>query len=163
MPLTLPPLTKEIERDLLESPKFARFLIFDYRPWSLFLFRDQRYLGRAYAWLTSRHVDLHPYTDLDRDERENLEDLISIYGDAVRKLWKPDLINLAWFGNEIHLHRGHGHMHFIPRYNDTPTFDGVSFPDRHFGRNYAPYDKYEPCEERLMKIRDAFREAIGRR
>ncbi len=161
MPLELPPLSKGAERELIQSPQYVHFLISEYRPWRLYLHADQRYLGRCYAWLGDRHVDLHRYELLSADERENLDDLVHKHSHAVRKLWKPDLINYAWLGNEVTVHRGHAHMHFIPRYHDAPEFCGKKFIDYQFGKNYAPYEAFDPGHDVLMAIRDVLRSEIG--
>jgi diadenosine tetraphosphate (Ap4A) HIT family hydrolase len=161
MPLVLPPLTRDVEKELINSPKYRHLVISEYRPWRLYLTEDQRYLGRCYAWLADRHVDLHQYEHLTADERENLDDIMSKHSYAVRRLWGATLVNSAWLGNEIETHRGHAHMHLIPRYFATPEFCGKAFPDQRFGKNYAPYEKYVPSHDILMAIRDVLRTEIG--
>ncbi|HYD93061.1 MAG TPA: hypothetical protein VEB18_01215 [Candidatus Paceibacterota bacterium] len=157
----LAPLTPEEHRELLDSSKFRHLVICEYGPWRLYLAADQRYLGRAYAWLAARHEDFHRLEDLYTEESEKLQDLMARYSAAVKTLWGSDFVNYAWLGNEFHLHRGHGHMHLIPRYEAAPEFGGRAFPDYRFGKNYAPYEKYEPPEELLFAIRDALKAKIG--
>jgi diadenosine tetraphosphate (Ap4A) HIT family hydrolase len=57
-------------------------------------------------------------TDLDRGQRQYLMSVVFAVEAAVRKLFMPDKINLASFGNMV----PHVHWHVIPRWTD----------DRHF-------------------------------
>lgn len=129
-------------------------------PWALYLHQDQRYLGRCYAWLESRHVDLHSFGSLNAQERGVFFELLRAYEKAVTALWDPALINCAWLGNEIESHRGHGHMHFIPRYAVAPSWNGRTFEDRQFGRNYAPYKKRRLSAPELSRLRQTLEDEI---
>lgn len=66
--------------------------------------------------ILQRHVA--EMTDLDADDRRRLMDVVFCVEGALRKLFNPDKINLASFGNVV----PHLHWHVIPRWRD----------DRHF-------------------------------
>tara|TARA_B100000768_G_C11281447_1_gene378876 strand:- start:1095 stop:1322 length:228 start_codon:yes stop_codon:yes gene_type:complete len=52
------------------------------------------------------------------------------------KTFKPDLLNLAFLGNE----KQHCHLHIIPRYKTGRTVNRVKFKDNNFGHNYSRPD-----------------------
>jgi diadenosine tetraphosphate (Ap4A) HIT family hydrolase len=158
------------ERDRLKrDPEFDRYLIGIIGAWSLYLNRDQRYLGRSYAWWQGgSHMDLMDLSDLTgRESKALLTEIAPRFKGAVKALWGATHVNYAWLGNEVNVHRGHGHMHLIPRYFDTvPTAfpDKVyarKFPDPNVGRNYAPYDRLVLDDAQLDLIKDELRGAMG--
>jgi diadenosine tetraphosphate (Ap4A) HIT family hydrolase len=65
---------------------------------------------------------------------------------ALKTFLKPDLLNVAFLGNEFYM--CHGHV--IPRYATPPIFQGQSYPDENFGHNYSrpnvkgPRNKLDP-------------------
>lgn len=63
-------------------------------------------------------VHAREMTDLDQGQRHYLMSVVFAVEATVRKLFKPDKINLASFGNMV----PHVHWHVIPRWTD----------DRHF-------------------------------
>jgi hypothetical protein len=158
------------ERDRLKrDPAFDRYLIGTIGTWSLYLHRDQRYLGRSYAWWQGgSHIDLMDFSDLTgRESKTLLYEVIPRFRKAVKDLWGATHVNYAWLGNEVHAHRGHGHMHLIPRYFDAvPTlFSGTAsarrFPDPNVGRNYAPYDRLVLDDVLLDLIKNDLRSAMA--
>lgn len=57
-------------------------------------------------------------TDLQPEERDYLMHVVFAVETVVRKLCKPDKINLAALGNQV----PHVHWHIIPRWQDDPNF-----------------------------------------
>ncbi|HEV7121272.1 MAG TPA: hypothetical protein VGN56_00440 [Candidatus Paceibacterota bacterium] len=138
-----------------DNPEFRQNILFRGTCWWIYLNPQQRYLGRAYAWLTTRHVPNHPVHDLAEEELKELMILLRLYDQTIHALgWNPQLVNYHWDGNEGHLHDGHGHLHIIPRYATPPVFDGMTFPDMRFGKNHAPYEKLDLPEGLFFKIHD---------
>jgi len=66
--------------------------------------------------ILNRHV--REMTDLDEAERTALMRVVFEVEGALRRLYRPDKVNLASFGNVV----AHVHWHVIPRWHD----------DRHF-------------------------------
>ncbi len=140
-----------------KDTRFEAFEIWDGNIWRLYLNEDQRYLGRSYVWLSSRHVDFHQLAHITPGEWEELQMIMRTFRSAVLSLWDADLINCAWLGNEYAKHRGHGHMHLVPRYHRVPTFEGREYPDERFGSDYKPYKRLKLPEQELLSIVDAVR------
>ncbi|HEX2792444.1 MAG TPA: hypothetical protein VHO23_01890 [Candidatus Paceibacterota bacterium] len=152
----MPTLSPEAERTLLGGEDYEQLVIFRFVHWILYLHENQAHLGRAYAWLATRHVDLHQLHDLAAEERDELDEVMRHYRSALDALWKPDLVNCCWLGNEYGVHRGHGHMHLIPRYARPPKmldFGRRHFDDTCFGRNYTHAPKRVLLPEELEHIR----------
>lgn len=143
-----------------QPDKYLPFAIQRYRLWTLYLHADQRYLGRAYLWLR-RPGTMQRLTDLEDEELQHLALLTKKYEVALQTLWRPDHINYAWLGNEVHVHGGHGHMHLVPRYKHPRDFAGLNFVERNWGKNYAPYQKYTPDRFLMERIRDAIQEKLA--
>jgi len=160
------PLTQGQEKQLCRNPSFEEFLIVEYGAWLLYLnSKQQLHLGRAYAWLRSRHIDLHPFERLTINESLELRLLLQAYRKALTTVVgvEPALINCEWLGNEVHLHRGHGHMHFIPRYQETPSFLGVQYPDQLFGGRSTYKESDAMSHEMFLELRDALRVQMVRK
>ena len=155
----LPPLSLKEKAHLNKSPEFAKLAIYAQSYWTLYLNADQRYLGRSYLWLNSKHRDFHQLDELSANEQHELFQLMRRFRKCVERLWRADSINCAWLGNEAGKHRGHGHMHLIPRYATPPKFLSRSFPDERYGKNYQPYTKLILEDADLFRIRDAIKAA----
>ncbi len=135
MPLKLPPASEADIAQLLDNPEYAELVLARYEHWTLYLSEKQAHFGRAYAWLSKRHVDLMPFEELTFDELSELQTIIRDYRRALKlAAASPDLVNCEWLGNEYEVHRGHGHMHLIPRYKTPPFFMDREFPDPCFGQ-----------------------------
>ena len=161
MPLQLSPITDEEYRVLTKGdPKYDHLRVRDYRFWRIYLHENQTYLFRCYVWLTAEHEDLQQRPQLKLEHEEELREITEAIHRALRGLSRPDMINEFYAGNEYHLHRGHAHMHLIPRYFDAPVFDGISFPDHRFGKNFAPCELLDVPLDTIARIRDSFREAL---
>lgn len=143
-----------------QAEHYSKFIIKEYRCWTLYLHEYQNYLGRSYAWLR-RDGEMQRLSKLTGDERDELfETVFPEYEEAVHTLWSPDHMNYAWLGNEIETHGGHGHMHLIPRYERAVTFCEYGFQDPRWGHNYAPYFKRNLSDDVLFKIRDVIQKEL---
>lgn len=144
----------------MQNAKYEKFKIKEYPHWILCLHDNQYYLGRAYAWL-KRPGEMQDFADLTvRELRELHGSVLPEYKAALASLWKPNLMNYAWLGNHMHIHKGHGHMHIIPRYAYKKAVGDREFRDKRWGKNYAPSPKLKLSEETLILIRDALRNEI---
>jgi diadenosine tetraphosphate (Ap4A) HIT family hydrolase len=141
------------------SNEFEWLVLKKYRYWTLFLSKDQYYLGRAYAWL-NRPGAMQQLEDVSEAELLELRKIMRTYRSAIGSLWIPDHMNYAWLGNEFESHQGHGHMHFIPRYKTERIFAGETFADGQWGNNYAPYPKGKVSKEILLFICGALQEKL---
>ncbi len=149
-----------------EAPKSAeyykQFDIKRYEHWTLRLEEHQRYLGQSVAWL-EREGDMQRLSSLTEDERAELWSIVlPEYEAVVQQLWEPDHMNYAWLGNLFPLHKGHGHLHLIPRYQNLRTFAGMDFADPRWGHNYVPYPQDAAAMEIVHAIKDAIIEQMNR-
>ncbi len=161
MPLILPPLTQEKEKRLVSGdPLYEHLLVRRFRYWSLYLNQDQRYLYRSYLWRSDGHIDLQARHTLKGWQKKELEQLVALFHKALQFRSKPDLINEGWYGNEVQVHRGHAHLHLIPRYHDPPELLGRAFPDPNFGKHYNPHEKLILDRQESDTIRDKLEIAI---
>lgn len=138
------------------SDKFEEYSIKRYRFWTVYVAENQQYLGRAVIWLT-REGDMQRLSSLTSEERAELWDIVlPEYESAVAKLWAPDHMNYAWLGNYFPAHKGHGHMHVIPRYASSRVFQGNTFVDAEWGNMYGRTPGDSP-KEVVVAVRDALR------
>ena len=87
-------------------------------------------------------------TDLNGIERQRLMSVVFAVETALRKLYQPDKINLASFGNVV----PHVHWHIIPRWHD----------DRHFPEPIWGTAQRVTGAERPVLASHALRAGIGR-
>lgn len=73
----------------------------------------------------NRHVA--EMSELSRVEREILLALVDVVEFAVRRVMRPQKINLASLGNQV----PHLHWHVIPRFVDDPYFPDSIWSPRH--------------------------------
>lgn len=149
-----------------EIPKgaeyYKQFDIKRYKHWTLRLEENQRYLGQSLAWL-ERDGDMQRLSSLTEEERAELwNTVLPDYERIIEQLWKPDHMNYAWLGNLFPLHKGHGHMHLIPRYQNPRTFGGMDFVDTRWGNNYVPYPQDAAPMNIVLAIRDRLIEQMNR-
>lgn len=162
MALILPPITEKERIRLTGGYSTYDYLIIrNYRYWRLYLFKDQTYLYRCYVWLTDGHTDLQQRPDLKSWHAKELDCIVRDVHEALTLLSQPDMVNEFYGGNEYRHHRGHAHVHLIPRYFTPPVFDGEEFLDKRFGSNYSPYKKRKFPKKTLLRIRDSFKEALA--
>lgn len=144
----------------MSDKDFEEVIIREYPCWTLCLHTNQYYLGRCFAWLRREGV-MQRLSGLTRKELLELhESVLPDYEAAIDRLWKPDHMNYAWLGNHVHVHKGHGHMHLIPRYKRPVLFSGHEFSDGQWGQNYPLYPKFELPQDLFFQIRDALRTEI---
>ena len=116
--------------DILNSPLYAPWTLKEYEFWSLRLNKEKQELpGRSVAWL-KRHCDRMTLSDLTEAELHELTYTIIPEFTQAMRAWTPLLVvNVEWLGNEVHRHRGHGHMHLTPRFSEAFTVSGREFID----------------------------------
>lgn len=149
------------ENDTYNNSFYEQFAIKRYQHWTLQVEEKQRYLGQAVVWL-EREGDMQRLSSLTKPERDELwESVLPDYEVALYRLWQPDHLNYAWLGNSFHLHKGHGHLHLIPRYKTSRTFEGREFTDDRWGRNYVPYTQDAAPAAVALAVRDALISQLG--
>lgn len=142
------------------DPEYVPQIIKEYRYWTLSIHDDQRYLGRAYAWLV-REGGMQRFSGITDEEMAELRTILKEYEIALQELWQPDFMNYAWLANLFHEHGGHGHMHLIPRYKEARQFAGTEFVDGRWGKNFSPSEPFELSEDVLAQIRDALKSELA--
>jgi len=144
------------EEAIHDDSYYEQFVIKQYKHWTLQLEEKQRYLGQAVAWL-EREGDMQRLSSLTGSERDELwEKVLPDYEAALQNLWRPDHLNYAWLGNFFHMHKGHGHLHLIPRYENPRTFEDREFIDNRWGQNYVPYSQETVPIEMALAVKEAF-------
>ena len=134
---------------------FSKYKIKDYKYWSIFLHPNQGYLGRCVVWCKRENaLDL---TDSTLQEQEELFRILKELKEALNKIFKPDLFNYAFLGNETR----HLHGHFIPRYASSREFNDVIFTDERFGFNYQTNRNLKFSDDLIEKIRLKIKVALG--
>lgn len=102
---------------------FSKYKIKDYKYWSIFLHKNQGYLGRCVIWCNRENaLDL---ADATPEEQKELFVVLGELRNGAQKVFQPDWLNYAFLGNETR----HLHGHFIPRYAEPKEFEGVTFSD----------------------------------
>lgn len=96
----------------------------EFNHWFLILNREQGFLGRSILILKNHKVD---EAELTEDEALEKHKIYCLWRKAITKAFNPDKINQAQLGNEEHIHKGHLHWHFIPRYRRSIIFLAVNF------------------------------------
>ena len=142
------------------DPHYAQFDVKRYRHWTLRVSDRQSYLGKAVVWL-EREGDMQRLSSLTKDEQIELWDrVLPEYERALENLWKPDHMNYGWLGNLFALHKGHGHMHLIPRYASSREFGGHVFVDTEWGKHYKVDSRENTPLPLVMAVRDVLRAEI---
>lgn len=96
----------------------------EFKYWFLALNHRQGFLGKCLLILKAHKTDEIETTDEEMLEKHKI---YCLWREAVTKAFKPDKINQAQLGNEEHIHKGHLHWHFVPRYRRPIQFEGVEF------------------------------------
>ena len=89
------------------------------------------------------------------EEQKELFEILNDLRKVSQKCFNPDWLNYAFLGNETR----HLHGHFLPRYAQPKTFEGVVFEDTLYGHNYQTNHDFVTPEELLQKIKVALVEA----
>jgi len=143
------------------SKYYEQFDLKDYQYWTLRLEEHQRYLGQSLVWL-KREGEMQRLSSLTEAERNELWSIVlPEYEKAMAGLWQPDHMNYTWLGNLFHLHKGHGHLHLIPRYKTPRTFAGEEFLDTRWGNDYVPYPREAASLGLILAIRDILKAQLG--
>ncbi len=159
----LPELTPEREALLIQDPKHEHLRLGRFNCWDLYLHGgNQSQFGRAYAWITTRHVDMHEFENVGLHEIRDLQWVVASYRAALADIAKQPLqiVNCEWLGNEVEVHRGHGHMHLIPRFSMPNLWQGIEYLDLNIGKR-ADYTKREMSERHQKALVQAFRQRLG--
>jgi diadenosine tetraphosphate (Ap4A) HIT family hydrolase len=131
---------------------FEKLKIKEYEYWNLYLNEYQCYLGRT--CLVAKRPDAIDFIAMTRDEREEFFSIGQTLNQALKTLFQPDLMNYASMGNVYN----HLHVHLIPRYKERREFNGITFEDKRWGKNYAPYDRtFELTLDQLLHIKEAIK------
>jgi diadenosine tetraphosphate (Ap4A) HIT family hydrolase len=109
---------------------FSKYLIKDYKHWSVSIYKNQGYLGRCVVWC--KREDALDLADVTEDEQQELIKVFKELREAVTRTFQADWFNYAFLGNETR----HLHCHFVPRYASPRQFEGVTFTDERWGHNY---------------------------
>lgn len=94
----------------------------EFKYWFLILNNKQGFLGRCLLILKDHKTDEIEITNEVMLEKH---EIYCLWRKAIGKAFDPDKINQAQLGNEEHIHKGHIHWHFIPRYRKPAHFAGV--------------------------------------
>lgn len=134
---------------------YEKWLIKEYEYWSVYLHKNQYYLGRVYIW--AKRKDAVDFFDMTKEEQEEYFKIGKELKKTLAGLFKPDLYNYATLANIS----PHLHTHFIPRYKKSREFEGIMFNDERYGKNYAPYDyDFKISEDVLIKIRNKIKKGL---
>lgn len=139
---------------MVESDKYAEFLIKEYKSWGLYLHSNQNLIGRCYLWC--KRVDALDFLEMIDEEREELFKAAKDVKQALVKLFKPDLFNYASLGNETN----HLHLHIIPRYASERIFAGVTFNDPRWGHSHRTIDDFKISKDVFNQIKEQFMQAL---
>lgn len=133
----------------MSESSYERWKIRSFDHWAVYLHAESpSYLGRVYIWLLREEVDL---MDITPEEQEELFAIGRQLKTVLKQLFQVDHFNWAALGNVA----VHCHVHVIPRYKVPREFEGITFVDNRWGKNYVPYDRdFQVPEEVLEKLRD---------
>ena len=158
---------------LLGDP-YLPYVITEYKFWKLVLNEKQLpYLGRCYAWWKDREPGEGENMSFDELPNKALIELKQIahelksvyfalgytvdpYGDYFR------LNGPLFLANEAEHHRGHMHMHFVPRTGISfTTRFGITVVDPNWGKNYAnPQGEAKLPHHTLIRIAEEMARAL---
>jgi diadenosine tetraphosphate (Ap4A) HIT family hydrolase len=144
---------------ITHNPEFDQYLIAPGDGWNLYLHPNLRYLGRAYLW-SLHHSDLDRLSRLAPHWLTALMACARAYEEALHQLWRPDHMNYTWLGNEVEAHRGHGHLHLIPRYATPRRFGNRTYVDENWGRNPSPCNRVVLSAAEIAELVATLRQAL---
>jgi diadenosine tetraphosphate (Ap4A) HIT family hydrolase len=102
-----------------------------------------------------QHVE--DFLAIEDDVRDEFFQIGKELKKALKTLFKPDKMNYAALSNTS----TKIHVHVVPRYQEPRQFDGLTFIDQRWGKNYAPYDRSFILDESvLVKIRDSIKNLL---
>jgi len=131
-------------------------VIKSYKHWDVYLHENQCYIGRMFILLRDdQHVE--DFLAIEDDVRDEFFQIGKELKKALKTLFKPDKMNYAALSNTS----TKIHVHVVPRYQEPRQFDGLTFIDQRWGKNYAPYDRSFILDESvLVKIRDSIKNLL---
>ena len=86
---------------------------------TLYLFREQTHPGRCIVAFNQGHIG--NLFDLSEAQRAELMEDLSAASAAIQKVFSPDKINTAAFGDKV----PHIHFHLVPKYKDGVNWGGT--------------------------------------
>jgi diadenosine tetraphosphate (Ap4A) HIT family hydrolase len=134
---------------------YSKYLIKDYKYWKVQIHQNQSYLGRCIVWC--KRKDALDLPDATTEEREELFIILKDLEQVILTLFKPDILNYAFLGNETH----HLHGHVIPRYSKPVEFEGINFTDKNWGHNYQTDKDFVTPSEVLEIIKLKLQEELN--
>ena len=133
---------------------FSKFLIKNYKHWTVYIHQNQGYLGRCVIWC--KRSDAFDLTDATNEEQEELFLVSQELKDVTTKVFAPDWFNYSFLGNETR----HLHGHFIPRYAKPKTFMKLIFEDKLYGHNYKTDHSFKTSPKILKAVQEKIKEII---
>jgi len=133
--------------------RFDELKLKEYRFWTVYLHKNQFYLGRAIIKL-NRHIE--DVADILEPESKELFSVIREYQDVLRRSFSPDLFNYAFLGNRDR----HVHLHIIPRYASERVFGDIKFNDLDWGNPFDMHKRLELNSKETMWIANAIKERL---
>jgi len=104
-----------------EKLKSLMIKVYEFDKVNVFLNRDQKHLGRCIVELKSHKTE---YFMMDKEEKQEFFDALTITAQAIYELYKPNKLNYATFGDLV----PHVHVHVVPKYKDGLQW-GSAFDD----------------------------------
>ncbi len=123
------------------------------RYWKIGLHTNQAYLGRSVIVL-NRHLE--DYFDTTEEEQKEFNNIAKNLRNVLKNTFGAEMINYSSLGNEVR----HVHWHLIPRYSKPVVFEGITFEDKRWGKNYSPYEDLLIPKATLYDIRDEIKKRI---
>lgn len=135
---------------------YEQLKIKSYKYWEVYLHENQCYIGRVFVQLKDDQ-EVEDFLAIEGDVRDEFFQIGKDVKQALKVLFKPDKMNYAALSNVS----SKIHVHIVPRYKDERTFNGKTFIDTRWGKNYAPYDRSFVLDNSMLyKIRDAIKEHL---
>ncbi|KKQ87857.1 MAG: hypothetical protein UT09_C0009G0011 [Parcubacteria group bacterium GW2011_GWF2_38_8] len=136
------------------ADEYSKFIIKDYKYWTVYIHQNQSYLGRCIVWCKRENaLDL---TEATPEEQKELFVVLNDLKNAVTKVFQPDWFNYSFLGNGMR----HLHEHFIPRYAKPKEFMNITFEDKLWGHNYKTDYSFIISSDILNTIQVKIKEII---
>jgi diadenosine tetraphosphate (Ap4A) HIT family hydrolase len=135
--------------------KYLKYLVKEYKHWSVQVHSNQGYLGRCIIWC--KREDALDLAGATEDEQKEFFVILNELKKAATRVFTPDWFNYAFLGNGMR----HLHCHFIPRYSSNRQFEGVTFSDKYWGNNYQTDENFITPPELLNKVMLRLKQELG--
>ena len=119
--------------------------ICDFNLGTLYLFRDQKNLGRCILAAKEHYTDI---TEMTPEVLHEFWDKVVTVANAVHRAFNPDKINYASYADTVK----HLHIHIVPKYIGGPNWNG-------------PFSDADPkflSDEEYAKIIETFKKELGK-